>query len=339
MVKLRIGKKKGKAKKEKIQIQDIFVSAVIAAKAETEDLVKYVRDLSKLFTRHYTNYEIIIVDNGVVEKEVAALTAQLMKLPCIRIIRLTQNFKHDTALFAGLEVSIGDFVCTLDPVSDPIDMIPTLIKSNRSKDVVQGVSAIPIKGSKVGQLGRKLFYWYNRHYIGIDIPLNATYFASYSRRAVNSIAQSTRSQKHIRHLARRVGYAYEVVPYQPLKPLDTNKKLKTGFIEALEIAISYSTHPLRFVTWLGFGAGVLNVIYAVYVLLVNIFSKNVVEGWTTMSLQLSFMFFLLFIAIVILSEYIGRILTESYKDPHYYVNDELTSTVALADTNKRNVTK
>lgn len=330
---------KTRKKKEKIQIQDIFVSAVIVAKVETDGLLKYVRDLSKMFTKHYTNYEIIVVDNGVAEKEVSALTAKLIKLPCIRIIRLAQNFKHDTALFAGLEVSIGDFVCTLDPSIDPIDMIPALVRTNQKNDVVQGVSAVPIGGSKVGQLGRKMFYWYNRHYIGIDIPLNATYFASYSRRAINSISQSTRSQKHIRHLARRVGYAYEIVPYTPLKNLDTHKKLKTGLIEALEIAISYSTHPLRFVTWLGFGAGVLNVIYAVYVLLVNIFSENVVEGWTTTSLQLSFMFFLLFIAIVILSEYIGRILTESYKDPHYYVTDELTSTVALSDTNKRNVTK
>lgn len=330
---------KAKKKREKIQIQDIFVSAVIVAKVETDGLLRYVRELSELFTNHYTNYEIIVVDNGVEDKEVVALTAQLMKLPCIRIIRLTQNFKHDTALFAGLEVSIGDFVCTLDPSTDPINMIPTLVRINQKNDVVQGVSAVPIAGSKVGQLGRRLFYWYSRHYIGIDIPLNATYFASYTRRAINSISQSTRSQRHIRHLARRVGYAYEVVPYQPLKELDTHKKLKTGLIEALEIAISYSTHPLRFVTWLGFGAGVVNVIYAVYVLLVNVFSDNVVEGWTTTSLQLSFMFFLLFIAIVILSEYIGRILTESYKDPHYYVTDEITSTVALADTKKRNITK
>ncbi len=328
-----------KKNREEVQIQDIFVSAVIAVRSDSENLAAYVRKLIALFASHYTNYEVIIVDGSLTKTKNDHVIEALLKLPCIRIIRLAQDFKYDTALFAGLEVSIGDFVCTLDPSTDPIEMIPELIKNNRSNDVVQGVSAKPIKGSKVGQLGRRLFYWYNRRYIGIDIPLNATYFASYSRRAINSIAQSTRSHRHIRHLARRVGYAYEVVPYEPLKELGSNKKLKTGLFEALEIAISYSTHPLRFVTWLGFIAGVINVLYAAYVLLVNIFSKTVVQGWTTTSLQLSLMFFLLFIAVVILSEYIGRILTESYKDPHYYVADELTSTVALADSNKRNVTK
>lgn len=332
-------KTKRKKSAPSASLRDIFVSSVIVVKANTEHLSSYVQELSKVLRKNYTNYEIIVVDNGVAEEEVHELTEHLLKLPCIRVIRLAQNFKYDTALFAGLEVSIGDFVCTLDPMVDPVDIIPTLIESNEGKDVVQGVSKVPIKGSKVGQVGRKLFYWYNRRYIGIDIPLNATYLASYSRRAVNSLIQTTRSQRHIRHLARRVGYAYEIVPYQPTKDINTHRKLKTGFIEALEIAISYSTHPLRFVTWLGLSAGVVNVIYAMYVLTLHIIGDKVAEGWTTTSLQLSLMFFILFIIIVIISEYIGRILTESYKDPHYYVTDELTSSVALADTEKRNVTK
>ncbi len=325
-----------KKKTAAVLVRDIFVSCVVVAKADTENLSDYVQGLSDILRNHYTNYEIIVVDNGVVEKEIHKLTDCLLRLPCIRIIRLAQHFKYDTALFAGLEVSIGDFVCTLDPSIDPANSVPSLIESNEGKDVVQGVSEVPIKGAKIG---RRLFYWYNRRYIGIDIPLNATYLASYSRRAVNSLTQTTRSQRHIRHLARRVGYAYETFPYQPTKDISSQKKLKTGFIEALEIAISYSTHPLRFVTWLGLTASMINAAYAIYVVVLNLVGDTVAEGWTTTSLQLSLMFFVLFIILVIISEYIGRILMESYKDPHYYITDELTSSVALADTERRNITK
>lgn len=320
-------------------MRDVFVSTVIVAKKSTKRLTKYIEELSDLLKNRYTNYEIIIVDNGVAEGEVETLTETLLRIPCIRVIRLTQNFKYDTALFAGLEVSIGDFVCTLDPSIDPVDIIPELVEKNQSKDVVQGVSQLPVASSRLGQLGRRIFYWYNRKYIGIDIPVDATYLASYSRRAVNALTQTNRSQHHIRHMARRVGYAYEIVPYQPLRHPANNKKLKRGVMEALEISISYSTHPLRFVTWLGLIASIANVFYAGYVIAVNILDQRVAEGWTTTSLQLSLMFFILFIIIVIISEYIGRILTESYKDPQYYVTDELTSTVALADADRRNVTK
>jgi polyisoprenyl-phosphate glycosyltransferase len=321
------------------KLQDIFVSAVLVVKEDSKGVAEYVGKLSEALSSRYTNYEIIIVDNGVKEDEVGKLTESLLTYPCIRVIRLTQSFRYDTALFAGLEVSIGDFVCTLDPSIDPVDKIPHLVEKNQKKDVVQGVSSIPMTASRTSRMGRRLFYWYNRKYIGIDIPVNATYFASYSRKAVNALTQTTRSQHHIRHLARRVGYAYEAVPYEPVRHPSSSKKLKRGFIEAIEIAISYSTHPLRFVTWLGLVAGVANVLYAAYVVFVNIFDRNVVEGWTTTSLQLSVMFFVLFMIVIIISEYIGRILTESYKDPQYYITDELTSTVALADTERRNVTK
>ncbi|MFZ2545274.1 MAG: glycosyltransferase [Candidatus Saccharimonadales bacterium] len=331
--------KNNKKKPVKVIKKDIFVSVVMVAQAETHNITESVLELSKLLEAHYTNYEIIIVDNGAADKVIQALQDYLLKLPCIRVIRLAQIFKYDTALFAGLEVSIGDYVCTLDPMVDPIKYIPQLISENKDNDVIQGVSELPIVASATGQLGRRLFYWYNRKYINIDIPLNATYFASYSRRAINSITRTTRSQQHIRHLARRVGYAYKTFLYMPLRNPGSPKKLRAGIVEALEISISYSTHPLRFVTRLGLLAGALNAIFALYVVYVNLIGTSVAEGWTTTSLQLSGMFFILFIIVVIISEYIGRILMESYKDPNYYVTDELTSTVRLADVNRRNVEK
>lgn len=331
---------KNKRKKNKaVEQQDIFVSTVVVAKADTEKLTNYIVELADTLAIRYTNYEIIIVDNGVDDSEVSQLADTLLNIPCIRIIRLAQRFKHDTALFAGLQVSIGDFVCTLDPTLDPVGAVPQLVAKNQTKDVVQGVSDLSTNGSWIGLMGRKLFYWYNRKYIGIDVPANATFLASYSRKAVNALTQSTRSQYHIRHLARRVGYAYVLFPYMPTQNPRSDRKLKHGIIEALEISISYSVHPLRFVTGLGVLASLINGIYAIYVVLLNVFDQQIAEGWTTTSLQLSLMFFILFIAIVIIAEYIGRILTESYKDPQYYVTDELTSTVSLANAEKRNVTK
>ena len=325
---------------EKKELQDIFVSVVIVVRPETEDLDKYVRGLFKLLNTSYTNYEIIVVDNGANVNEFQLIANLLDELPCVRLIRLSQNFKFDTALFAGLDVSIGDYVCTLDIATDPVNNIKRLVEKNKTVDVVQGVSEIPIKGVFGTQIGRRLFYWYNRKYIGIDIPLNATYHSSYSRRAINSLtAQSGRHHRHIRHMARRIGFNYEVMPYVPLINPSSQRKLRTGIVEALEIVTSYSTHPLRFVTWLGVIAGTVNVLYAVYVLILNIAGFNLTPGWTSTSMQLSLMFFILFAVLVILAEYIGRILTETHRDPQYLIADELTSTVSIADVNRKNTTR
>jgi glycosyltransferase involved in cell wall biosynthesis len=321
------------------KMQDIFVSVVIILKPESIDARDDILKLYNILNINYTNYEIIIVNNGASLEEIDAIIELLVQVPCIRVIKLSQPSNYDTAIFAGLEVSIGDYVCTIDILIDPIDKIVDFVKRNQTCDVVQGISNTPICGVFGSQIGRRLFYWYNRKYLGIDIPINATYFTSYSRRAINSITSSVRNYKHVRHLARRIGYGYKVQAYTPIKNPSSQRRLRTGVIEALEIVTSYSTHPLRFVTWLGFLASFINIIYAVYILILNIVNSRLEPGWTSISMQLSFMFFILFIIMIILTEYIGRILAESYREPNYVVADELVSTVALADPNRRNVTK
>jgi glycosyltransferase involved in cell wall biosynthesis len=224
--------------------KDIFVSAVLVARSDSKLLAEYVTKLFRILDKAYTNYEIVVVDNGVDDREFDQVTRLLGTLPCIRVIKLSQQFKYDTAVFAGLEVAIGDYVCTLDASIDPPESLPVFIERNKDVDVIQGVSEIPVTGVMGSSIGRRIFYWYNRKYLGIDIPLNATYFASYTRRAVNSLTASSRSHRYMRHLARRVGYGYATQSYIPLQNPSNQRRLRTGVVEALEIVTSYSTHPL-----------------------------------------------------------------------------------------------
>jgi hypothetical protein len=55
-----------------------------------------------------------------------------------------------------------------------------------------------------------------------------------------------------------------------------------------------------------FGAAI-NVIYSIYVVIIAILKTNVAEGWLTLSLQQSGMFFLISLFFLILSEYILKI--------------------------------
>jgi glycosyltransferase involved in cell wall biosynthesis len=325
--------------KSKASKQDIFVSTVVVAKMQTRDLASYIINLSKELVSLYENYEIIIIDNLVPVEEIVAINKLLSQYPCIRLIRLSRQFKHDTAVFSGLEAAIGDYVVVIDPTLDPIEHISKVIEKNKEIDIIQGVSTMPIKGVLGTDVGRNLFYWYNRKYLGMDIHQQSTYFMSLSRRAVNALTSSNRHDKHVRHLLKVIGYKFAIHDYEPLQDPSTQRSLRTSILQALEIVSNYSTHPLRFVTWLGFFAGVINLFYAGYVVVVSLLKDDIEPGWTTMSIQLSVMFFILFTILVILCEYIGRILGESRKDPQYLIMDEQSSTVSLADVERKNITK
>lgn len=325
--------------KNKKSKQDIFVSIVVIAKVQTRNLSSYISHLSKELISKYENYEIIVIDNMAPLEEVVEANGLLSQYPCIRLIRLSRQFKHDTAVFSGIEAAIGDFVVVVDPMLDPVGEIAKVIEMNKKFDIVQGVSKMSIRGVLGTGMGRDLFYWYNRKYLGIDIPLQSTYFIALSRRAVTALTASSRQDRHVRHLLKIIGYSYKTYNYMPLQDPNTQRSLRTSVVQALEIVSSYSTHPLRFVTWLGFFAGVANLLYAVYVVAVTLLKQNVQPGWTTMSIQLSVMFFILFTILVILSEYIGRILGESRRDPQYLIMDEQSSTVSIADAERKNITK
>lgn len=325
--------------KNKTKLQDLFVSVVVIAKSEVTDLADFVNRLSRQLSGAYENYEILVVDNNAPKAEVVAVHDLLTELPCIRLIRLSRQYKHDTAIFTGLEAAIGDYVVVMDPIIDPLTELVKIVEANKSADILQGVSTRPIRGVFGIDTGRKLFYWYNKKYLNIDIPLQSTYFMSLNRRAISAITSSNRHDRHVRHLSQAIGYTFETYNYEPLINPSSQRNLRTGIVQALEIVSSYSTHPLRFVTWLGLIAGIVNLVYAVYVLVVVFARHDVAPGWTTLSLQSSGMFFILFAILVVISEYIGRILSESRQDPRYFIMDEFSSTISLADAERKNVTK
>ena len=83
-------------------------------------------------------------------------------------------------------------------------------------------------------------------------------------------------------------------------------------------------------------ASVLNVIYAVYVILIYLFKSEVAEGWVTLSLQSALQFFLISLVLTALCEYTGRIFSRIAGRPSFYIMDEKSSAVELRN-DRRNV--
>lgn len=320
-------------------VSDIFVSVIVPSDHFAPNVTDYIKKLVTILANNYTNYEVLVVDNGLTAEQVQKLITLLDTIACVRILRLSRRHTEDTAIFSGLEASIGDYACVLNPVLDPPKILTGMIATNRSGiDIVQGVSSVPVDGKVLSRLGRRLFYWYNRRFLNTEIPLNATYLVSFNRRAINALTNTGRNSRYVRQLSRHIGFKLDTFEYKPLQNPRSDKSLKTGFVQAFDIITSLSSQPLRFITWLGVAAAVVNLMYAGYVVAINVFRTHVAAGWTTLSLQASVMFFLLFTIMAVVAEYLGRILVESRQEAPYHIMEELNSTVAIADETRRNIT-
>lgn len=319
---------------------DLFVSVVAPLLNDAAIVRDFVGETTDVLRANYTNYELVLVDDGSEDGTVEEVHRLLTEHECVRVLALSRSFGEEAAIAAGLDTAIGDFVVVMMPNSDPPALVPMLVtKARNGHDVVFGLRRRPRPEPFLARVLAHLFYWYARRVMKLPLRKNASHFRVMSRRTVNAIIQVRDRARYLRLLSLNVGFVHDAVPYDEIERNRSRprRSVVARAAVAIDMIIANSAHPLRFVTFLGVAGASLNVLYAGYVLIIYLAKPDVAEGWTTLSLQSAGMFFLCFLVLTVLSEYVGHILDEVSSRPLYYIREEHNSPVAIADRERRNV--
>lgn len=323
-------------------VSDRFVSVIAPLHNDSDIVEAFTVETLEVLRAHYSNYELVFVDDGSKDDTVAKVSALLSKHECMRLMRLSRTYGEEIAISAGLDSVIGDFVVIISPNSDPPRLIPEIVeKAESGYDMVFGIANTPARLNLLQRLGSAAFYGYCSKILKLDFPRGATQFRVLTRQAVNALTQIRDRHRYLRYTSHYVGFVIDSFNYDTLNR--RNKLRKKGFLEAANLAInviiSSSKHPFRIVTWFGILAGALNMLYVGYIILIYVLKDDVAEGWTTLSLQQAVMFLFIFVILAIVSEYVGHILDETRNRPLYYILDEKTSSVMIVDEHRRNVVR
>lgn len=319
---------------------DKFIS-VIAPLYNAEDIIiQYIEDTLSILGSSFTNYELVLIDDGSTDSTVERISSVLGQFEGIRLLTLSREFGEEIAITAGLETVIGDFSIVMLPHIDPPDKIPELVQyCIDGYDIAFGVRRTRKHESLFRRKATGLFFWYCHKILKLDLTKNATQFRCMSRQVVNAIIQIKDTYRYLRLFSSYVGYANKPIVYDPIKRGKNPRKKGFGqsINEALTIIMENSAHPLRFVSWLGMFAATSNLIYAGYIVAIYFLKENVIEGWTTQSLQSAGQFFLITVILTALCEYTGRMLNRLQNRPLYYLKNELNSSILLIDRERHNI--
>lgn len=319
---------------------DCFVSVTAPLYNDGDIVEAYIEDVLGVLKREYANYELVLVDDGSTDDTVERVTALLEKLECIRLIRLSRRFGQETAVSAGLDTVIGDFVVVMIPDRDPPELIPRIVEQCRKGlGIVFGIRRHRRDEPLFLRIGARAFYWYLNRILKVNLPRNSTDFRVFSRQALNAMIRIKDRLRYLRAFCAYVGYGNESFTYD-LAHRREKPRVK-GLGEAMRtgarMIVANSTHPLRMVSVLGLTMSFVSLLHIGYVILVYLFDKDVVPGWATRSMHSSVMFLFMFLILSTLCEYVGRLLGEVKDRPLYYVLEERNSTVLLADEDRKNV--
>jgi len=102
------------------------ISIVIPVYNEEESIGELINEITQALTGKY-KHEIIVVDDGSVDKTVGVLSKIKQELPTLRIIKHLQNSGQSTAIRTGVQYAKSAWITTLDGdgQNDPAD-IPNL---------------------------------------------------------------------------------------------------------------------------------------------------------------------------------------------------------------------
>lgn len=319
-------------KKKSLRVQrDILVSVAIVVNNDSNILEKTIDEVYKVLSSRYEFYEILIVDNGSTDTSYQIIRKLQKQIPNIHLLVLSKFHGLEVAYTAILDNSIGDYLILLDVYRDPPSLIPTFVsKAMAGYDIVVGEREDTNDLFVVGNLIDRVSYKILKYILGYDVSKNYSLFRLLNRKVVNSIIRIKNKSRNLNYLSTTVGFKQIYIPYKSRKRNIENKNkvdIVKSFLFMIDILTSNSNALLRLSTILGVLAGLCNLLFLVFIFLVAIFKKRIAEGWITSNVLNACMFFLIFIILAIMSEYIATILKESKDQPLYFISEDHHSNV------------
>ena len=302
--------------------QKPVISAVIPAYNESKGLKEAINKIAEILEACEKNWEIVIVDDGSSDQTYQQVV-QLAKADSrIKGIALSRNFGKEAAMLAGLEHAKGEAVIILDAdLQHPPGFIPEMIDKWRSG--AQIVHAVK-RSRKDDSAGKKAAAYCINQLIsslgGININ-NSSDFKLLDREIVDILVHRLpERERFFRGLTSWLGFAEEYIYFDVATR--QGDESKWSFWSLLELAItaltSFTSLPLRIVTFLGFATMILGFFVAGDTIL-SLIKGQAVSGFATIIISLLLIGSFMMISLGIIGEYIAKIYEEVKARPHYLV--------------------
>ena len=321
---------------------DCLVS-VVAPLCNDADIVQpFLEELVACLKGSYVNYEVVLVDDSSEDDTVEQVRARIGRYRDVRLLRLSRSFGQETAITAGLESVIGDYIVVMLPDSDPPDLIPQMVeRARQGAGIVIALREGPRSEGLLFRLCSAVFYAYINRFLKLGIPRESENFRVLSRKSVNALIQIRDRLRYIRSFSAYVGYGTETFSYRPISR--RGKPSKRGFFEAVNlgvnIVVANSSHPLRLMSVVALVLSGLEALYVLWYAGLRLFAESTPADWMTTLAWISAPFFFLFLIVAVLCEYVGRILVEIQDRPLYFVAEEWDHGSAIVDEERKNIVR
>ncbi|MBI1224134.1 MAG: glycosyltransferase [Bacteroidetes bacterium] len=310
-------------------MNNCFIS-IVGVIDHREDLFRlpvYLNNLFGVLHEHFSDFEIILVNNtnGLrLDDKIEALESSLKQN--IFVLNLSSPVNKNHAVVAGLDRSNGDYtvIFEFDFYQKPAIIQALFDESSKGNDIVY-LRAKSRESNLRFRLFYKLFYWILRNYSTLQVDDRAHDTRIISRRALNSLLRLRENLRYMKAIYSIVGF--RTTSLEVDEPLQHDG---SGFGEKFStslVAITSFTTFLRalllwiFVGSLGFLIFIIGNALKVKMTNVDFFGDyhDAVPGWTFLVVLTSIFFAITCLILYIMSIYLSNIYEEIKHRPMYII--------------------
>lgn len=306
------------------------LSLVVPCFNEEGNVEQLFEETKKVF-EGYVDYEIVFVDDGSRDE-----TRNILKKiynenkHIVQLVSFSRNFGKEAAMYAGMKVSRGDFVCIIDADLQQRPEVAkemlSILKENEEIDCVTAFQKKRREGKLISWV-KSCFYKIINRISEVDFVNGASDFRLMRRTMVDAILSMTEYHRFSKGIFGWVGFNTHYIPYEADKRVSGETKWKTRrlFKYAVEGIVAFSTAPLRLSTYIGFTSSIVSVLYLIFVIIQKLVWGIDVPGYATIVVLVLLLGGLQLFCLGVLGEYMAKMYIQAKNRPVYIIKEHLKS--------------
>ncbi len=270
-------------------------------------------------------FEFIFIDDGSSDNTLEILKKYAKEYDFVRYISFSRNFGKESAMYAGIKNSTGDFAVILDAdLQHPPKFIKDMLIAMEEGYDCCSANRLSRNGeSKVLSFFKKRFYRLVNKISEVDMPDGAGDFRMMNRKMLNAVIAMSEVQRFSKGIFSWVGFKTKWITFENVERVagETKWSFWKLFKYALDGITAFSTAPLKIASVIGTFISFSAFVYLIYVVIKTLVFGIDFPGYASIITILLFIGGIIILSCGILGEYVAKIYMEVKNRPVYIIRE------------------
>ena len=306
------------------------ISIVVPCYNEEAALPYFMGEIRKVADQMSAAYglcfEILFVNDGSRDRTLELLREGAREDPRMHYISLSRNFGKESALYAGLQHTTGDYVATMDAdMQDPPSLLPEMYEALQTGEYESvATRRVDRKGEPpIRSFFARCFYKLINRISDTDIVDGARDFRLMKRQMADAVLSMAEYNRFSKGIYGWVGFRTKWLPYENVERVagETKWSFWKLFLYSIQGITAFSTAPLAIASVTGVLLCFAAFIMVIYIIVKTLLFGDPVGGWPSLACMVMFMGGVQLLCIGILGQYLAKTYLETKNRPIYIIGE------------------